>query len=111
MNREGTVASKVRTRIERIRYKHKQSHRQYRKQVLRDKAHLKYLSELHEEYILVPADKAGNNVIRSCLLWYNSRILWKALQMLSYVFCTSTANKNYRGDLRPHFQAHIHVSL
>ena len=70
MNREGTVASKVRTRIERIRYKHKQSHRQYRKQVLRDKAHLKYLSELHEEYILVPADKAGNNVLVVCKKYY-----------------------------------------
>ena len=65
---EGTVTSIVKTRIERIR--HKQSYRQYRKQVLRDKAHLKYLSELHEEYILVPADKAGNNVLVVCKKYY-----------------------------------------
>ena len=51
---EGTITSIVKTRIERIRRKHKQSHRQYWKQ---DKAHLKYLSELHEEYVLVPAVK------------------------------------------------------
>ena len=67
---EGTVTSIVKTRIERIRHKHKQSYRQYRKQVLRDKAHLKYLSELHEEYVLVPADKAGNNVLVVCKKYY-----------------------------------------
>ena len=57
-------------RIERMRNKHKQSDRQYRKQVLRDKAHLKYLSELHEEYVLVPADKAVNNVSVVCKKYY-----------------------------------------
>ena len=49
---------------------HKQSHRQYRKQVLRDKEHLNYLSELHEKYVLVPADKAANNVLVVCKKYY-----------------------------------------
>ena len=60
-----------------MRNKHKQSHRQYRKQVLRDiKAHLKYLSELHEEYVPVPADKAGNNVLVVCKKYYLDVVGW-----------------------------------
>ena len=60
---EGTITSLVKDKIDRIKNKHKQSHRQYRKQVLRDKEHLKYLSELHEKYVLVPA---ANNVLVVC---------------------------------------------
>ena len=67
---EGTVNSIVEERITRLRNKHKHSRRQYRKQVLKDKSHLKYLQDLHEEFVLVPADKASNNVLVVCMKYY-----------------------------------------
>ena len=67
---EGTVNSIVEERITRLRKKHKHSRRQYRKQVLKDKSHFKYLQDLHEEFVLVPADKASNNVLVVCKKYY-----------------------------------------
>ena len=32
--------------------------------------YIKNLEELHEKYVLVPADKAGNNVIVVCKQYY-----------------------------------------
>ena len=34
-----------------------------KKHVLKNRVHLDYLNKLHENYVLVPADKAANNVI------------------------------------------------
>ena len=45
---EGTVLDIMERRIENIKKKHRQQHRTYRKQVLREKRHLEYL----EEYII-----------------------------------------------------------
>ena len=41
-----------------------------KKQVLRNKVHLDCLNSLHEKYVLVPADKAANNVIVACKKYY-----------------------------------------
>ena len=40
------------------------------KHVLRNKVHLDYLDDLHENFVLVPADKAPNNVIVLCKKYY-----------------------------------------
>ena len=72
---EGTVNSIVKERITRLRNKHKHSHRQYRKLVLKDKSHLKYLQDLHEEFVLVPADKASNNVLVVCKKYYLDEVI------------------------------------
>ena len=37
-----------------------------KKQVLLNKVHLDSLNSLHKKYVLVPADKAANNVIMVC---------------------------------------------
>ena len=41
-----------------------------KKQVLKSKVHLDYLNKLHDNYVLVPADKANNNVIVVCKKYY-----------------------------------------
>ena len=38
--------------------------------VLRNKKHLRSLKELHNRYVLVPADKAAQNVIIVCRKYY-----------------------------------------
>ena len=40
------------------------------KQVLKSKVHLDYLNKLHDNFVLVPADKATNNVIVVCKKYY-----------------------------------------
>ena len=44
------------------------------RQVLRDKVHLQYLKDFQDRYVLVPADKAGNNVIIICKKYYNNLV-------------------------------------
>ena len=39
-------------------------------QVLNDKKHLKYFKEFHKQFVLVPADKASNNIIVVCKKFY-----------------------------------------
>ena len=41
-----------------------------RKHVLKSRKHLESLKSLHEKYVLVPADKAANNVIVVCKKYY-----------------------------------------
>ena len=41
-----------------------------KKHVFRNKVHLDYLSYLHDNFVLVPVDKASNNVIVVCKKYY-----------------------------------------
>ena len=41
-----------------------------KKHVLKNKVHLKNLEYIHENFVLVPADKASNNVIIVCKKYY-----------------------------------------
>ena len=41
-----------------------------KKQVLKSKVHLDYLNKLHDNFVLVPAYKATNNVIVVCKKYY-----------------------------------------
>ena len=72
---EGTVLDIMERRIENIKKKHKQQHRTYRKQVLREKRHLEYLENFQKRYVLVSADKAKNNVIVVCKKYYLDVVL------------------------------------
>ena len=67
---------------ERITYL-KKNHVRWRKlQVLRTSKHLEYLNDFHKHYVLVPADKAGSNIIVVCRKYYldvvlsYGRLLW-----------------------------------
>ena len=55
----------------------KQQHVNRRKKhVLKNRVHfLDYLNKLHENYVLVPADKAANNVIMVCKKYYLDVVL------------------------------------
>ena len=58
----GRISERIVSRIKVLRRK-KLQHRN--KKVL-DRTNLEYLDEFHQTYVLVPADKAGNN-INSCM--------------------------------------------
>ena len=49
----------IRRRIQLLREKHINRHKQH---VLKSRKHLNYLHELQTKYVLVPADKAANNI-------------------------------------------------
>ncbi len=56
-----------------------------------ENSHVKaYLKELHDKYVLVPADKAGNNIIFVCKQFY-IRTLMEELGLIS----GSTINSTY----------------
>ena len=57
----------VRKRIDNTRRKHKRQYRSYRKQVLRENVHQE---EFQEHFVLVPANKAKNNVLVVCKQYY-----------------------------------------
>ena len=64
---EQTVYTYIDKRIEYLKRKciHKR-----KKQVLKKDKHVKYLEHLQKEYVLVPADKASNNIIVICKKYY-----------------------------------------
>ena len=83
----------VRKRIDNIRRKHKRKNRSYRKQVLREKIHLDYLKEFQKHFVLVPADKAKNNVLIVCKQYY--------LDVVTREFCNvdSTGPRTYNEEM------------
>ena len=56
-----------------------------KKQVLRNKVHLDSLNSLHEKYVLVPADKAANNVIVVCKMYYLDVVIKEVNSTKTYV--------------------------
>ena len=53
----------------------KQQHVNRRKKHVKNRVHLDYLNKLHDNYVLVPADKAGNNIIVVCKKYYLDVVL------------------------------------
>ena len=74
-----------------------------KREILRTAACVKNLEELHEKYVLVPADKAGNNVIVVCKQYYKE-VLTKELTNNSgastYVRCNELADKVVESHLQ-----------
>ena len=62
----------VRQRITSLRKKHINRRRVH---ILKKKYHLRSLEELHNKYVLVPADKAAQNVIVVCKKYYLQVVL------------------------------------
>ena len=60
---EGRIIETVQVRIDRLRKKGKN---QQKKHVLSDLECKKYLEEFQKHFVLVPADKASNNVLVVC---------------------------------------------
>ena len=60
---------------ERITYLKKKHVRWRKLQVLRTSKHLEYLNDFHKHYVLVPADKAGSNIIVVCKKYYLDVVL------------------------------------
>ena len=55
---------------DRVKFLKQQHVNKRKKHVLKSKVHLDYLNNLHSKFVLVPADKAGNNVIVVCKKYY-----------------------------------------
>ena len=76
---EHKVNECIRRRIQLLREKHINRRKQH---VLKSRKHLNYLHELQSKYVLVPADKAANNIIVVCKKYYLEVVL-KELRMTS----------------------------
>ena len=64
---EHKVNECIQRKIASLRNKHINKRRRH---VLKCKKHLESLNSLHSKYVLVPADKAANNVIVVCKRYY-----------------------------------------
>ena len=87
---EGTVLSFLKSKIAKLKGKY--GTKVKFKQVLRDRIHLGYLKTFQDKYVIVPADKAGNNVIIICKQYYRE-VVCKELESkpgkpLTYQQCT-----------------------
>ena len=69
---EHKVNECIRRRIQLLREKHINRRKQH---VLKSRKHLNYLHELQSKYVLVPADKAANNIIVVCKKYYLEVVL------------------------------------
>ena len=70
----------------------------YRKQqVLKQRACLDFLREFQKHYVLVPADKASNNIIVVCKKYYVEVVLKEFSnvgQSSTYITCDHSPNHN-----------------
>ena len=69
---EETVHECIEQRVRCLKQRHVNRRK---KHVLKNRVHLDYLNKLHENYVLVPADKAANNVIVVCKKYYLDVVL------------------------------------
>ena len=60
---------------QRVRCLKQQHVNRRKKHVLKNRVNLDYLNKLHENYVLVPADKAANNAIVVCKKYYLDVVL------------------------------------
>lgn len=67
---ECTVIKRIKEKVNRIRRKHRHGNKRVGKQVLKDKKHVDYLRSFHGDHVVVPADKASNNIIIVCKKYY-----------------------------------------
>ena len=78
-----TVKEMVDSRIRKLR---NQRQKTRKRQILKTAACIKHLEELHENYVLVPADKAGNNVIVVCKQYYKEVLTQEPLHIYMYMY-------------------------
>ena len=78
---EQTVVECIRRRIGLLRAKHINRRKQH---VLRSRKHLQHLHELQSKYVLVPADKAANNVIVVCKKYYLEVVMKEITETSTY---------------------------
>ena len=69
---EETVHECIEQRVRCLKQRHVNRRK---KHVLKNRVHLDYLNKLHENYVLVPTDKAANNVIVVCKKYYLDVVL------------------------------------
>ena len=70
---------------ERVRFLKQKQLNKRKKQVLRNRVHLDSLNSLHEKYVLVPDDKAANNVIVVCKIYYLDVVIKEFNSTKTYV--------------------------
>ena len=58
-----------------------------RKHVLQIKKHINYLHDFQRQFVLVPADKAANNVILVCKKYYLDVVLYELSIYYRHILC------------------------
>ena len=90
----GTVKLLIENNIKRLKSR---GHKTRKRQVLKDTRRRTTLRELHNEYVLVPADKASNNIIIVCKKYYTEVIRkeldGKSGKASTYVHCRDSVDQ------------------
>ena len=72
-------------------------HKTQKRQILKDTRCRTALRELHKEYVLVPADKASNNIIIVCKKYYTevitNELAGKSGKASTYVHCRDSVDQ------------------
>ena len=104
-----TVKQLIENRIARLRSRR---HKTRKRQILRDAICRRALEELHDRYVLVPADKASNNVIIVCKQYYKevlTRELVNDTGVSTYVRCSKQVSEIVESHLSFMSKNHINV--
>ena len=90
----GTVKFLIENNIKRLESR---GHKTRKRQVLKDTKCKTALRELHNEYVLVPADKASNNIIIVCKKYYTevirNELAGKSGKASTYVHCNDSIDQ------------------
>ena len=90
----GTVKLLIENNINRFKSR---EHKTKKRQVLKDTRCRTALQELHNEYVLVPADKASNNIIIVCKKYYSevikNELAGKSGKACTYVHCRDSVDQ------------------
>ena len=70
-------------------------------QVLKNRAHLEYLEQFHQKYVIVPADKASSNIIVVCKKFYVD-VMVNELQNIGQPSTYIASNYKYDQLVRKH---------
>ena len=84
---------------ERISILRRRKHSYRKEQVLNQRACLDFLREFQKHYVLVPADKASNNIIVVCKKYYVEVVLkefFDVSQSSTYITCDHSPNNIVR---------------
>ena len=90
----GTVKLLIENNINRLKSR---GHKTKKRQVLKDTRCRTALQELHNEYVLVPADKASNNIIIVCKKYYSevirNELAGKSGKASTYIHCRDSVDQ------------------
>ena len=98
---EHEVATCIKNRVRRYKGKHLGARK---RQVLRSNRELEYIKDLHRQYVLVPADKAANNIIMVCKKYYLDMVMSELSPGMSIANTYTECTTNYHTLVNTHVE-------